>query len=108
MQIDPELLALITGVLGALFALLWKWLETRYTLPKLSDFLDEIMAIVIATRENHDLKDDAARLDWAMGKVEPYLKAKGLDKYFDARVVIEYAIEVIKQRKEARSRIVNN
>jgi hypothetical protein len=102
MQIEPELLALITGVLGALFALLWKWLETRYTLPKLSDFLDEIMAIVIATRENHDLKTDKERLDWAMGKVEPYLKAKGLDKYFNARVVVEYAIEIIKQREEAR------
>jgi len=98
MQIDPELLALLTGIFGALVALVWKWLETKYTLPKLSDILDDIMAIVIATRENHDLKTDKERLDWAMDKVEPYLKAKGLDKYFNARVVIEYAIEVIKQR----------
>jgi len=107
MQIDPELLALLTGIFGALVALLWKWLETKYTLPKLSDLLDEIIAIVIAAQNNHDLETDAERLDWAMDLVVAYLDAKGVSKYFDARVVIEYALEIIKQRASARAGIIN-
>jgi len=108
MQIDPELLALLTGIFGALIALAWKWLETKYVLPKLSDILDEIIAIVIAARANHDLETDAERLDWALNLVEKYLKAKGVDKYFDARAVIEYALEIIKYRVSAHSSIINS
>jgi len=103
MQIDPELLALITGVLGALLALLWKWLESKYTgLPSLYEILDVIGAIVLAARENHDLKDNEARLDWALEYTQNYLDAKGVGKAFNARVLVEYALEIIKQREEAR------
>lgn len=99
MPIDTELIALLTGIIGAALALLYKWLEQKFTnMPSLSDVIDYTMAVVTAARENHDLPDNPARLRWAMEKLQKYLDAKGISRYFDARALVEYALELLKDR----------
>lgn len=99
MPIDNELIALLTGVVGALLALLYKWLEGKFVnMPSFSEVVDIALSIVTAARENHDLPDNPARLQWAMEKLQKYLDAKGISRYFDARALVEYALELLKDR----------
>lgn len=99
MSLSPELLALLAAVIGALLALGYQYLKAKLVdLPDFGDVIDVIEHIVIAAQENHDLPDNAARLSWALEKVQKYLNATGFGRYFDARALIEFVVEMIKDR----------
>jgi hypothetical protein len=96
---ETELLTLLLALLGAVFALGYSWAKSRYeNIPDFDELVSIAGAIVTAAKENHDLADNAARLDWAMEKLQKYLDAKGISKYFDARAIVEFALELMKNR----------
>lgn len=96
---ETELLTLLLALLGAVFALGYSWAKSRYeSLPDFDELVSIAGAIVTAAKENHDLADNAARLDWAMEKLQKYLDAKGISRYFDARAIVEFALELMKNR----------
>jgi len=100
MQIDPELLALIIALAGALFALGWQYIQAKFSnVPDVYEIFKIAGAIVSAAKENHELKDNAARLSWALEHMQSYLDAKGIGKAFNARVLVEYALEKLKQNE---------
>jgi hypothetical protein len=99
MSLSPELLTLLAAVIGALLALGYQYLKAKLVdLPDFGTVIDVIEHIVIAAQENHDLPDNAARLSWALEKVQKYLDGTGFGKYFDARSLIEYVLEMLKDR----------
>jgi hypothetical protein len=99
MSLSPELLALLAAVIGALLALGYQYLKAKFVnLPDLKEIIDVVEQVVIAASENHDLPDNKARLDWALERVQKYLNATGFGRYFDARALVEYVLEMLKAR----------
>lgn len=98
MNPEPELIALIAAIVGALIALAYKWLKSQFeNVPDIDEVIGVVLQIVVAARENHDLPDNAARLDWAMERVQKYLNAMGWGKHLDARALVEYALDIVKK-----------
>lgn len=88
---DPETLALIYSLLGALlawgFSFLYGKLKER---PDWFQIESVITAIAAAATANHALETNEARLKWAVDRITQYLKAKGLFGTYDPTALAEY------------------
>lgn len=99
MSLSSELLALLAAVFGGLLVLAYEYLKAKFVnFPDLQEIINVVEHVVIAAQENHDLPDNAARLSWALEKVQKYLNATGFGRYFDARALVEFVVEMLKNR----------